>query len=96
MNLVTDCECLHWTKCDWSRKALNIAKGVSKDSEEFKRIKLKISQNICGIEREEHMIYCCGSDQYPLEDNPAIPLEAIGIFNFSYFSAIEFITSNPY
>ena len=62
-----NCRCLHWDNCDWSKNDTITAKGLSKETKEYKEIQTKIRLNICGPP-EDHKVYCCGSNQEPLEN----------------------------
>ena len=62
-----NCRCLHWDNCEWSKNNTITAKGLSKETKEYKEIQTKIRLNICGPP-EDHKVYCCGSNQEPLEN----------------------------
>ena len=45
---------------------------MAKESEKFKQVMKVIQKNICGDDRENHFVNCCGPDQTPSEMDPFI------------------------
>ena len=71
-----NCQCLLWSNCRWSKLAVFSVKDMAKESEKFKQVMKLIQKNICGDDRENHFVNCCGPDQKPSENQDHKDTEA--------------------